>query len=187
MAGSVLAAVVLAFAVASGIIAYSLTSEDPVATSSSAALVLDLRAADSADAPLVLHARSAARTGRERTGAPAQRVATGVADVRGAADGALSGSSRTQSPGGGAPNGASSVPEHEGAGAVPAAPPVVKALGETTQAVGATTDTLGRRLQGATAEVTGGLAPATQQTGALLQAIAQRTSTALDRLLGKQR
>jgi hypothetical protein len=64
---------------------------------------------------------------------------------------------------------------------------VVKALGETTQAVGATTDTLGRRLQGVTDEVTAGLAPATQPTGALLQAIAQRASTTLERLLGKQR
>lgn len=185
MAGSVLAAVVLAFAVASGIIAYSLTSEDPVATSGSAALVLDLRAADSADAPLVLHARRAARAGRDQPAAPARRAATVAADVRGAADGALSASSRTQSSGGGAPNGASSVPDHAGAGAEPAEPPVVKALGETTQAVGATTDTLGRRLQGVTDGVTGGLVPATQQTGALLQAIAQRASTTLDRLLHK--
>jgi hypothetical protein len=187
MAGAVLAAVVLAFTVASGIIAYSLTSEDPVAGSSSAALVLDLRAADAGDAPLVLHARTAARRTGERAAAPTERArAASAADVRGAADGALSASSGTQSSGAGAPNGASSVPSDAAAEAPAGKLPVGKALGQTTQAVSATTDTVGRRLQGVTDNVTDGLAPATQQTGALLQAIAQRTSAALDRLLRKR-
>jgi hypothetical protein len=186
MAGAVLAAVVLAFTVASGIIAYSLTSEDPVAGSSSAALVLDLRAADTGDAPLVLHARQAARNTGDRAAASTQRARAAAADVRGAADGALSASSGTQSSGAGAPNGASSVPSDVTAEAPTGKLPVGKALGQTTQAVGATTDTVGRRLQDVTDNVTDGLAPATQQTGALLQAIAQRTSAALDRLLHKR-
>jgi hypothetical protein len=184
MAGSVLAAVVLAFTVASGIIAYSLTSEDPVATSSSAALVLDLRAADVGDAPLVLHARSAPRRAGERAAASTQQARAAAADVRGAADGALSASSGTQSSGGGAPNGGSSQNDptaQTSSGKLP----VGKALGQTTQAVGATTDTVGRRLQGVTDNVTDGLAPATQQTGALLQVIAQHAGAVLDRLLHK--
>src|SRR3954447_10820420 len=89
-AGAVLAAVVVAFTVASGIIAYSLTSEDPVAGSSSAALVLDLRAADTGAAPVVLHARTTARRAGERAAGPIQRARVAAADVRGAADGALS-------------------------------------------------------------------------------------------------
>ena len=181
MAGAVLASVVVTFAVASGLIAYNLTSSDPIPVSSSAALVLDLRAADSGDAPLVLSARHTSRAHDQRA-ATALRKSAAAADVRGLADGSLSASSRSRGASGGAGNTGSGDDPAPSPRPEPVRRPVGKALGDTTQAVGATTGSLGRRLE----TVTDALGPVVQQTGELVQAIAVRTSTTLDELLHKR-
>jgi hypothetical protein len=80
-AGSVLAAVVLAFAVTSGIVAYSLSSVDPVPRLSGALVLDPLRTAVIAAKPLVLRpARPAAR--RRASAAADAGPAAAVATVR---------------------------------------------------------------------------------------------------------
>jgi hypothetical protein len=184
VAGVVLASVVLTFTVASGIIAYSLTSEDPLPSTSSAALVLSLSAAHPGDKPLILHGN---RTTRLRTGAPAAapRANAAAPQARGRADGALSASSENRGSGGVAADGLVPVPGDQSAGRQPVRRPIGKALGDTTHAVGATTDSLGRRLDGVTDRLAAHVAPVVQQTGAIVQTVADRTNAVLLRLLRK--
>jgi hypothetical protein len=182
VAGVVLASVVLTFTVASGIIAYSLTSEDPLPSTSSAALVLSLGAAHPGDKPLILHGN---RTTRLRTPAAALRGNAAATQARGRADGALSASSQNRGSGGVAADSVVPVPGDQSAGRQPVRRPIGKALGDTTHAVGATTDSLGRRLDGVTDRLAAHVAPVVQQTGAIVQTVADRTNAVLLRLLRK--
>jgi hypothetical protein len=80
VAGSVLAAVVVAFAVASSIVAFSITSVEPLQRSSGALVLHPLRTAVVAAKPLVLRP---ARPTAHRRGAAAAGAGTGaVASVR---------------------------------------------------------------------------------------------------------
>jgi hypothetical protein len=188
VAGAVLAAVVVTFTVASGIVAYSLTSEDPLVTRSGHTLVLDpLRSAKLDDAPLVLRPAAATSPARRRSLYASQ--APGAATLRGAADGALSstrGGGRaalgTQLGAGG-----SSTPLPV-AGQIGQAlrKPVGQALGETTHAVGAKTGTLGRQIKATTVALKAGTEAVVQDAGVAVGSAVDRTGTVVQRLLGQQ-
>jgi hypothetical protein len=156
-----------------------------VPTPSSAALVLSLSAANPGDKPLVLRAARSVRV-RTRAAAATLRANAAASGVRGLADGALSASSDSRVSNGAPSNGAAAVPgDQSGAGQL-VRPPVGKALGNTKQAVGATTDSLGRRLQGVTHNISVHVAPVGDRTGAVVQTVADRTNAVLVRLLRKR-
>jgi hypothetical protein len=168
VAGAVLAAVVVTFALASGIIAYSLTSEEPLVASSTALVLDPLRTSDRTETPLVLRRARAASTGVSARAASAPD--------RGGAAGSLSPArGRMSVSGGDAAAGASAGPTAtaEPTPAILPRKPVGQALHDTTHAVTATTDTLARRLDAS--------GDATRQ---LVHAAAERTAAALARLLG---
>ncbi len=176
IAGAVLAAVVVTFALASGIIAYSLTAAEPL-VSSSAALVLDpVSATGLTRAPLVL---------RRSRGASASRASTAAALPPGRGTGASG--SLTPARGGGVDVQTPSATQGSSKGGdQPTQPvaaggrrPVGTAIDDTAQAVGATTGSLGRGLQAATEELKTG-------THALVHTAVTRTAAALGRLLGPQ-
>jgi hypothetical protein len=170
VAGAVLAAVVVTFALASGIIAYSLTSEEPLVASSTALVLDPLRTSDRSDTPLVLRRARAASTGVSARAASAPD--------RGGAAGAMSPARGRMAVSGGSGDAAAGASDGPTATAEPTPAilprkPVGQALHDTTHAVTATTDTLARRL-----DATG---DATRQ---LVHAAAERTAAALARLLG---
>ena len=172
VAGAVLAAVVVTFTLASGIVAYNLTSADPIVTSSHALVLDPLRATGQSAAPLVLRgARGVRSRARDTTRAGVARTASAGATARGQIKGSLSphGSDRSGGRDGvSAQDPVASQPPSTGVRR-----PVGKALEDTTQAVGATTDSLSRRLQ----SVTGTLGSHTQQIG-------QESGTALREVVG---
>lgn len=189
VAGAVLAAVVVAFAAASGIVAYSLTSVDPLPRADSALVLDPLRTDAPVAKSLVLRP---APTTRRRAVASAGVARSGVAGARAqrTVDDELSPSAGRRSPAG-------SVPQPGGGGSTdrPAAPadadaaqpapdpllqPVGDAIGATGEAVGATTDSLARRLDTVTATV-GAVTDATADT---LRTTADRSGKVVGRLLG---
>jgi hypothetical protein len=154
VAGAVLAAVVVTFALASGIIAFRVTTEEPLVSPSSALVLDPLRTGDLAAKPLVL--RRAVRTAAGRRTAARGAAAPG-ASTRGGADASLSApvGGLASAPGSQADDlGASSGPaETAQPGASAGASGGGSTLEVTTRALGATTGSLGRRLQGITGEV----------------------------------
>jgi hypothetical protein len=187
VAGAVLAAVVLTFTVASGIVAYSLTSEDPLVTTHGDTLVLDPLRSDVPAPPLVLRRVAAATPGHARSTYAPQR--TRDATLRGAADGALSstrGGGRSAL-GSQAGTGGTSMP-------VPAAAqighgprkPVGQALGDTTHAVGAKTGSLGRQIEATTIKLQTRTEAVAQDAALALGSAVGRTGTAVQRALGQQ-
>lgn len=174
VAGAVLAAVVVTFALASGIIAYSLTSAEPLAASSSALVLDPLRVGERAAAPLVLRRAPASADG------VSARAAAAPPAPNGGAAGSLSPATGGVTPTAGPPDagsgatGAPSATAQPTPGVLPRRP-VGEALEDTTQAVAATTDSLTLRL-----DATG------DATRELVHTAADRTAAALARLLGIQ-
>jgi hypothetical protein len=179
VAGAVLAAVVVTFALVSGFVAYSFTSVDPLPRSSDALVLGPLRADTTAAEPLVLRRavqrRSVPATG---TAAPANRR-TGEPALA------------ALSPQGGAGAGAKTEPEPEQhAGDVAAPPahpapdrllqPVGGAIGATGEALHATTESLARPIDA----VTVAAAAAGGETRDVLRTTVDRSGTVVGRLLG---
>jgi hypothetical protein len=177
VAGAVLAAVVVTFALASGIIAYKITTEAPLVPATSTLVLDPQRSADRPAKPLVL---------RRRSGRTPQRTAARVRTVvrRGEVSGTTTPGSADASlsapvaPGPGSQGGG---PGTSGGPAETARPvagaSVGSALELTTKAVGATTGSLGRRLEG----ISGNL---DTQTRASVDTVLRRTAAAVARLLG---
>jgi hypothetical protein len=176
VAGAVLAAVVVTFALASGIIAYRITTEAPLVPSTSALVLDPLRAGARTAEPLVLRrtgqtaagtrtlVRGGAVTGASTRGSANASLttargglATDIAPQAGGL-GTSGGSDETAQPGGG------------GRGSVGAV------LEQTTQVVGATTGSVGRRLQGITGELD-------TRTREHVSTVLRRTAAAVARLL----
>jgi hypothetical protein len=186
VAGAVLAAIVLTFTLASGIVAYSLTSSDPL-TPSSNALVLDSRTAKLATKPLVLHRADATATGaRKRSTALAAAAAGGAG--QGVARGSLTADRARGGSNPGAPNsgGEASTPDTAGQPGAVSAPkkPVGAKLNDTTQAVGASTDSLARHLRAVTAELAARTQPLADGTRDSVRNTVGTTTGTLARLLG---
>lgn len=184
VAGAVLAAVVVTFALASGIVAYSLTSPDPIVTPT-AQLVLDpSRPGKAADAPLVLDAAPAAQA-RERSSAVAAAAAgtarRGVASNSLTTGGGGRGAGTTQDPvdADGAPLTGSVADTTERA-----REPVGDAIGTTGETVGATTSSLSRRLRETTGQVGARTERVVADTGDVLESVVGNTGSAVGRLLG---
>jgi hypothetical protein len=187
VAGAVLAAVVIAFAAVSGIVAYSLTSVDPLPRADSALVLDPLRTNAHVAKPLVLRPAPPAR---RRAVSSVGTARSGVASAR-----AQRTAGDALSPRAGRRALAGAAPQHDGAapadrpvapaGAAHAAPdpllqPVGDAIGATGEAVGATTDSLARRLDTVTATV-GAVTGVTTDT---LRTTADRSGKVLGRLLG---
>jgi hypothetical protein len=149
VAGAVLAAVVVTFALASGIVTYNLTSSDPLPRPSGTLVLAPIGARVTTAKPLVLRRARAATA--KRPSAPAVGA---VARVSAKPDGEAVALARH-----GRGSRAPTKPQH--ADDAPPAPaqaapdrgapqpllaPVGDAVGATGQAVGATTDSLARRL-----------------------------------------
>jgi hypothetical protein len=181
VAGAVLAAVVVTFALVSGFVAYSFTSVDPLSRSSDALVLGPLRADTTAAEPLVLRRavqrRSVPATG---TAAPANRR-TGEPALA------------ALSPQGGAGAGAKTEPEPEperhadDVAAPPAHPapdrllqPVGDAIDATGEARDATTESLARRIDAVTAAA----AAAVGETPDVLRTTVDRSGRVVGRLLG---
>lgn len=148
VAGSLLSAIVVTFALAGGLVAYSLTSDDPLARGSDALLVESLRT--DAERPIVLRraqpaaaARSSARARPAAATAAPRRRAT----AHGSLTGSVVGRARDRYPQD-AGGGGGERPE-QGADPLPgrALAPVAAAVDATAQAVDATTGSLDHRLQ----------------------------------------
>jgi len=177
VAGAVLAAVVVTYALASGIISYSLTAEEPLVPSSAALVLGPASATRLPRGPLVLP--RSARAARARSAARA--AGTAAAGRSGGASGSLSASRGgrvlgIQTPGGTQGSSTGGNPTTQPVAGI-GSRPVGEALGDTTQAVGATTGSLGRGLRGATEELK-------TTTHELVDTVAGRTAAALLRLLG---
>jgi hypothetical protein len=188
VAGAVLAAVVVTFTLASGIIAYTLTSDDPL-TPATGALVFDsLRGSDLTAKPIVLRGAGAgAASTPSRSSAAASAAGAPGYGGRGARA-TLSQKTRGRGPGSGAQGGAGGAGTTEQS-ANPGdlggpRKPVGKALGDTTQAVGATTVSLARRLREITGAVRTAAKPIAQDSGDALRSTVGATTGALARLLG---
>lgn len=186
VAGAVLAAVVVTFAVASGIVAYSLTSADPIAAPATELVLNPLRPGQTATAPLVL--RTAAPAPRRRSSDRA--AATTAAADRRAAHGSLT----TQDGGrevADDPHGHSTgaEPGDQTSSRPPARElaPVNDAVGATGDAVDATTGPLARRLR-ATVEQLGTRTERTvTETRDVLENAAGNSGRAVGRLLDPPR
>jgi hypothetical protein len=179
VAGAVLAAVVVTFALASGIISYSLTAQEPLVPSS-AALVLDpVSATALTRAPLVLPRSRGAATGRISA-----RAAGVPAGARGAgASGSLAPSRAgrilgIQTPGGTQGSTTAGNPAAQ-PGTGTGRRPVGAALGDTTEAVGATTGSLGRGLHATAVQLKTG-------THEIVRTAVGRVGAALAKLVGPQ-
>jgi hypothetical protein len=185
VAGAVLAAVVMAFAVASGFVAYNLTSVDPLPRSSGALVLDPLRTGAVAAKPLVLRP-APTPAARRRAAANARAARSGVASARvrdTVADGLSPRAGRRASAG--------AEPQRAGDAERPAAPaqpapdhllqPVGDAVGATGQAVGATTDSLANRLDTVTAAVGARTEPAATTVGAVADATTDALRTTVDR------
>jgi hypothetical protein len=177
VAGAVLAAVVVTFALASGIIAYRITSEKPLVPAPRALVLDPLRTGERTAQPLVLR-----RTGETAAGArtPVRGGAAPVASTSGSADasfsaprGGLASATAPQAGGLGTSGGAETAPSGGGGGRRP----VGAVLEQTTQAVGATTGSLGRRLDGITGELD-------THARARVSTVLRRTAAVVERLLG---
>jgi hypothetical protein len=169
VAGSVLAAVVLAFAVTSGIVAYSLSSVDPVPRLSGALVLDPLRTAVIAAKPLVLRpARPVAR--RRASAAAGAGPAAAVATVRNGLSlhtGDLPVTVSDPQDGGNADRPAASTqpaPDH-------LLEPAGDAVGATGHAVGATTDSL--------TTITTAVAARTEPLASIVAAVVDATTEAL--------
>jgi hypothetical protein len=186
VAGAVLAAVVVTFTLASGIVAYSLTSSDPL-TPSSNTLVLESRAGKLAAKPLVLHRATAAATAARNGSSPFAAAAAGGAGP-GVARGSLTADRGRggSNPGPNGPGDDASTPGTAGQpGPVsPPRKPVGAKLGTTTQRVGATTDSLARRLRAVTAELATQTQPLADGTRDAVRNTVGTTTGTLARLLG---
>lgn len=186
VAGAVLAAVVMAFAVASGFVAYNLTSVDPLPRSSGALVLEPLRTGAVAAEPLVLRPapaptarrRAAANGGAARSGVASARVRETVAD-------GLSPRAARRSSAGADPQRAGDDASRPAAPAQPAPAhllqPVHDAVGATGQAVGATTDSLANRLDTVTAAVGAHTEPVATTVGAVADATTKALRTTVDR------
>jgi hypothetical protein len=183
VAGAVLAAVVVTFALVSGFVAFSLTSVDQLPRSSDALVLSPLRTDSVAAKPLVLrraHASAAQRRSAPpaaATGAAAAAAGTRVPAVAALAPAAAHGPGPKPAP-----------QQPAGDGAAPSAhpapdrllQPVGDAIGATGQAVGATTESLARRIDtvGATAVA------AVAETRELLRTAVDRSGRVVGRPLG---
>jgi hypothetical protein len=184
VAGAVLAAVVLTFTLVSGFVAFSLTSVDQLPRSSDALVLGPLRT-DSVEAkPLVLRRAHAPAAQRHST-----RPAASAASAAPAAVGTREPAVVALSPQGG--RGSAAKPEaqqHAGDGAAPSAQPAPDrllqplgdAIGATGQAVGATTESLTRRID----TVAANAAVAVAETRDLLRTTVDRSGRVVGRLLG---
>ena len=176
VAGAVLASVVVTFALASSLVAYNLTSVDPVPRPSRPLVLAPVGARVTTAKPLVL--RPARATTAQQAAAPAA-VVRPVAVAKPAGDGAAVALRR---------RGTRATPKPQDAGDTTIAPakpasdppapqpllsPVGETVGATGQAVGATTDALGRRLDTVTAAA-----------GDALRTTADRSGRVVGRLLG---
>jgi hypothetical protein len=182
-AGAVLAAVVVTFALASGIVAYSLTSVDPLPRPSGALVLAPLGPGVTAAKPLVLRrAPAATATRRSAPAAGAAGPASASTRDREAVAGA-------PPPQGGRGSGGKTGPQDGGDGAAaPAQPapdraapqpllaPIGDTVGATGQAVAETTDSLARRLDT--------VAAAVGTAGDLLRTTADGSGRVVGRLLG---
>ncbi len=190
VAGAVLAAVVVTFATASGFVAYSLTSEDPIAPQS-AELVLDSGSPARLDStPLVLRAAATDRTRRAAAaGARAVAATTSVARAgRGSVDGSRTSDAGSGPATGGQDDGAAATTNTPGATPGRVLEPVDGALGATTDAVDATTSSLTRGLRTAAQRLRTDTKRAVADTGDVLQNVAGGPGQALSRrLLPSQR
>lgn len=181
VAGAVLAAIVVTFTLASGIVAYSLTSDDPL-TPSSDALVLDSpRSADLAKTPIVLRRADASGT---RRGSSALAATTAGSAGNGLAHGSLTADRGRGGSDPGTRDRGTDLPAADAGDqplpiSGPPRRPVGEALGDTTQAVGVTTDSLTRRLQA----VSTTLQPVSAGTREALRTTVGATTGALARLL----
>ena len=186
VAGAVLAAVVVTFTLASGIIAYTLTSEDPLSPSTGTLVLGSLRT-DVARAPIVL--RDPGTGGRH---APATAgVARAAGGFRGA-EGTLSAPAQNtarragnaQQGGGVADAGAATTPAVQpGAISLPPRKPGAGAVGGTSHGLAATTAELTSRLRAITDALAALVKPIVQGTGVALRATLGATTGALAQLL----
>jgi hypothetical protein len=155
VAGAVLAAVVVTFALASGIVTYNLTSSDPLPRPSGTLVLAALGADVTSGKPLVLRrVRAATAT------PPAAPAVDAVARVSAKPDReavALArhgrGSRATTKPQPGDAPPAPAQPASDPAQPQPLLAPVGDAVGATGQAVGATTESLARRVDTVAAAV----------------------------------
>jgi hypothetical protein len=179
VAGSVLAAVVVAFTVASGMVAYSLTSVDPLPRSSGALVLDPLRTSVIAAKPLVLRpARPTAH--RRASAAAARRAPVATVPVRDTVAGALSLHPGPRSVAADDPQGGGDA-NRPAPSAQPAPERLLKPVGDaieaTGQAVGATTDSLAK----VTTAVVAHTEPVASAVGAVADASVQALRATVDR------
>jgi hypothetical protein len=182
VAGAVLAAVVVTFALVSGFVAFSLTSVDQLPQSSDALVLSPLRTDGVAAKPLVLRRAHAPAVQRRAAPATAAAIAPAAAGTRAPAVAALSSQGGRSSAGKPAPQ--QNADDGAGPSAHPAPDrrlqPVGDAIGATGQAVGATTESLARRID-AVAATAGAAVAATRD---LLRTTVDRSGRVVGRLLG---
>jgi hypothetical protein len=187
-AASVLAAVVAAFAVASGIVAYSLTSVDPLPRLSGALVLDPVRTGVIAAKPLVLrptaHPHAAAPAGARRAAAVATVPVRDIAADDPSFHPGRPSVTPTQPQGGG-------EAERPAPSAQPAPArlpePVGGAVGATGHAVGATTDSLATittAVAAHTEPIAGAAAAVVNATAQALRATVDRSGKLVGRLLG---
>jgi hypothetical protein len=180
VAGAVLAAVVATFALASGIVAYSLTSVDPLPRPSGTLVLAPIRAGVTTAKPLVLRRAPAATTQRPSAPAagPVARVSAAKPDRAALASARHGHGSRatTKPPAAGDGAAAPAQPSSDRPAPQPLLAPVGDAVGATGQAVSATTDSLVRRLDP--------VAAAIGTAADVLRSTADGSGRAVGRLLG---
>jgi hypothetical protein len=187
VAGAVLAAVVVTFTLASGIIAYTLTSEDPLSPSTGTLVLGSLRT-DVARTPIVL--RDPGSGGRHALAtAGVARAAGGFRGAEGTLSAPAQNTARragnAQQGGGGADAGAATAPTAQpGDISVPPRKPGVGTLSGTSHGLGATTAALTIRLRAITDSLAALVKPIAQDPGVALRATLGATTGALARVLG---
>jgi hypothetical protein len=180
VAGSVLAAVVVAFAVASSIVAYSITSVDQLPRSSGALVLDPLRTADVAAKPLVLRPARPTAHRRASAAAGAGRGAVATVPVQDTVAGELSLHPGRRPVAAEDPQGGGHA-NRPSPSAQPAPDrllePVGDVVGATGDVVGATTDALVK----VTAAVGARTEPVASTVKAVVDATAEALRTAADR------
>jgi hypothetical protein len=176
VAGAVLAAVVVTFALASGIVTYNLTSVDPLPRPSGTLVLAPIAAGVTSAKPLVLRRTRAAAAKRPAAGAVAVSAATPRRDVVASRRHGRGSPATTKPQAAGENPAAPAQPAADRATPEPLLAPVGDAVGATGQAVGATTDSLARRLDTVAAAVGG--------TADVLRTTADGSGRLVGRLLG---
>ena len=179
VAGAVLAAVVVTFALARGRVTDNLTSVDPLARSSGTLVLAPIAAGVTSAKPLVLRrARAAAakRPAAPAAGAVAVSAATPGRDIVASGRHGRGSRATTKPQAAGANPAAPAQPAADRATPEPLLAPLGDAVGATGQAVGSTTDSLARRLDTVAAAVGG--------TADVLRTTADGSGRLVGRLLG---